>query len=313
MSLKSQVALVTGASRGIGKGIAVSLGEAGATVYVTGRRPEIAEKLSNSSTLQQVADEINRKGGKGIAVYCDHSNPQDVKELFERIDKEQQGQLDILVNNAYSAVSFLMKRIGKKFYELEESPEEVWDTVNNVGLRNYYICSVYATRMMIKRKAGLIVNIGSMGGLKYMFSVSYGAGKDAKDRMAADIAHELQGTGITCVSVWPAAVKTEYMLENVVNGKNDALSKAFAAGEDLGYAGRGIAKLAADPNKDRFNGKILLTADLAETYDIRGEDGKIHRPSELEERKRIVEIINDIRTSGVKREYQVKTQFLGAI
>ena len=107
-SLANKVALVTGSSRGIGRGIALQLGEAGAKVYVTGRRPENYEeelKKLKTNSLESVAEEITKRGGKGVAVFCDHSNPEDVKRLFERIDNENKGQLDILVNNAYAAVN----------------------------------------------------------------------------------------------------------------------------------------------------------------------------------------------------------------
>ncbi|CAD5223893.1 unnamed protein product [Bursaphelenchus okinawaensis] len=300
MSLKGKVALVTGSSRGIGKGIAVALGEAGATVYVTGRKPENAEKVATATTLQQVADEITQKGGKGIAVYCDHGNAQDVQKLFERIDKEQDGQLDILVNNAYNAVPFLMRNVGKKFYELKEPADVVWDIVNDVGLKNHYVCSVNAAKMMVKKKTGLIVTIGSLGGMKYLFNVPYGVGKDAVDRLAADIGYELQGTGVTSVSVWPGEVKTEYITETVIKGKRDDMAKSFAAGEDLGYSGRGIVHLANDPKLNEYNGKVILSTELAEKYGVRDLDGKIPQPIHLEERRDFAKTINAIRTGDFK-------------
>uniref|UniRef100_A0A1I7RTE4 Short-chain dehydrogenase n=2 Tax=Bursaphelenchus xylophilus TaxID=6326 RepID=A0A1I7RTE4_BURXY len=300
MSLKGKVALVTGASRGIGKGIAVEIGAEGATVYVTGRKPGQAVKLETSTTLSEVADEITKRGGKGIAVYVDHSDPEDVKKLFERIDKEQNGQLDILVNNAYSAVPFLMGNIGTKFYEFKQNPEEVWDIVNNVGLRNHYVCSTYAARLMVKNKKGLIVLIGSLGGLRHLFNVAYGVGKDAVDRLAADLAVELQGTGVNCVSVWPGEVRTEYIDVNVVQKQTGETADAFAAGEDIGYSGRAIAKLATDPDVAKYHGKIVLSTELAEKYGVRDLEGKIPQPIYLEERRNYANTINKIRTAGIK-------------
>jgi dehydrogenase/reductase SDR family protein 1 len=104
-------------------------------------------------------------GGKGIAAYCNHEDPQEVKQLFERIAKEQNSRLDILVNNAYAAVQYIGKNVTRKFFDYEGAPEQAWDVVNNVGLRNHYICSVYASRLMVPRKQGLIVTLSSPGNL----------------------------------------------------------------------------------------------------------------------------------------------------
>ncbi|VDM96262.1 unnamed protein product [Thelazia callipaeda] len=208
MALRGKVALVTGASRGIGRGIALQLGEAGATVYVTGRHPDLSLHASQNTlpTLKATAEDVTARGGKGIAVYVDHSNMSDVEKLFKRIDEETNGHLDILVNNAFSAVPQLADLSGQKFWEV--SPE-LWDEVNNVGLRNNYYCCCYAARIMVRRCAGLIVNISSAGGLVYLFSVPYGVGKTANDRMASDMAIELRRYGITVVSIWPGPVRTE--------------------------------------------------------------------------------------------------------
>ena len=134
-SLTGRVALVTGASRGIGRGIALQLGEAGATVYITGRK---------ASDLQKTCDEVKARGAHdAIAVVMDHAKDDEVEGLFERIKREQNGKLDICVNNAYAGVSAIMENSGKKFYE---TPTGVWDQINGVGLRNHYLCTVYASR-----------------------------------------------------------------------------------------------------------------------------------------------------------------------
>ncbi len=135
-NLSGRVCLVTGASKGIGRGIALQLGKAGGTVYVTGR---------TKSDLDSCCAEINEAGGKGIPVVVDHGKDSDVEGLFEQIGKEQQGKLDVLVNNAYAAVNFIASNQGKPFWELP-APES-WDIVNNVGLRNHYLCTVYASRL----------------------------------------------------------------------------------------------------------------------------------------------------------------------
>ena len=133
-SLAGQVALVTGASRGVGRGVALQLGEAGATVYITGRSADDLQRTRKEVMLRGAAD--------AIAVIMDHSNDDEVEALFERIRKEQD-RLDICVNNAYAGVNAILDNIGKKFYE---TPVDMWDMMNNVGLRNHYLCTVYASR-----------------------------------------------------------------------------------------------------------------------------------------------------------------------
>ncbi|XP_041092832.1 dehydrogenase/reductase SDR family member 1-like isoform X3 [Polyodon spathula] len=166
-ALSGWVCVVTGASRGIGKGIALQLGQAGATVYITGR---------NRATLGETAGEVEARGGTCVPVTCDSSKDDDIRNLFERIGREQRGRLDILVNNAYGGVQTYFDNLGKTFWEM---PPSVWDDMNNVGLRGHYICSVYAARMMVPAGRGLIVIISSTGRLQYDFNVPYGVGKAA--------------------------------------------------------------------------------------------------------------------------------------
>jgi dehydrogenase/reductase SDR family protein 1 len=136
-SLAGRVALVTGASRGIGRGVALQLGESGATVYITGRK---------AADLEKTCDEIKERGGNAIPIIMDHSNDEEVKNLFEKIKKEQNGRLDICVNNAYAGVSAILNSTGKKFYDTPAA--EIWDAINGVGLRNHYLCTVYASRLV---------------------------------------------------------------------------------------------------------------------------------------------------------------------
>ncbi len=207
-NLAGHVALVTGASRGVGRGIALQLGQAGATVYLTGRK---------ISDLEKTCQEVRARGAQNaIAVAMDHAKDSDVKDLFDRIKKEQDGRLDILVNNAYAGVHAVVNSAGKMFYEC---PPEIWDDINRVGLRNHYMCTVQASRMMVPRRTGLIVNVSSVGGLRYMFNVAYGIGKVACDRMAADCGHELRSSNVTMVSLWPGAVRTEAVEEKFTDGE----------------------------------------------------------------------------------------------
>jgi dehydrogenase/reductase SDR family protein 1 len=281
-SLNDQVVLVTGASRGIGKGIAVQFGEAGCTVYVTGRKPENSDASNNTAlpTLEATAAEVTKRGGKGIAVYCDHSDMADVKTLFERIDKEQSGKLDILVNNAYAAVNAITRAAGKKFYEQDV---EMWDTVNVVGLKNHYHCSVYAARMMIKRKSGLIVTVSSGGGLRYLFNVPYGVGKAACDRLAGDMGVELRKHNITSISLWPGAVKTELVTsvhketpieDTPANVNSLAVRKMFENGETTEFSGLCLRHFAADSARIQQTGKVVMTGDLAYDYGLVDINGR---------------------------------------
>uniref|UniRef100_A0A914CSZ6 Uncharacterized protein n=1 Tax=Acrobeloides nanus TaxID=290746 RepID=A0A914CSZ6_9BILA len=209
MSLHGKVAVITGASRGIGRGIALQLGEAGAKVYITGRDPKGKKVDPTFPTLEKTALEITDRGGQGIAVFVDHSNDSEVKALFEKISSENNGQLDILVNNAFGAAD--AGEMGTtKFWEIEP---QIWDSLNNVGLRSHYVASVYAARIFVKNnRGGLIVNISSFGGKQYFLTTAYGVGKAGVDRLTADTALELKPYNVTVVSLWPAQVKTEAMI-----------------------------------------------------------------------------------------------------
>uniref|UniRef100_A0A5K3FZW4 NAD(P)-binding protein n=1 Tax=Mesocestoides corti TaxID=53468 RepID=A0A5K3FZW4_MESCO len=199
--LRGFVCLVTGASRGIGRGIAVGLGECGATVYITARTLRPKGESGDSAapgSLEETASEITARGGVAIPVVVDHSDDAQVTELFARIRREQRGRLDILVNNVYAGVDTLASPPTKnrKYWHMsdDETPASLWDAVNGVGLRNHYICSALATRMMLEyrdeledgddKKApkkeprpGIIFNISSIGGLRYAFAAVYGIGK----------------------------------------------------------------------------------------------------------------------------------------
>lgn len=265
-ALQGKVCLVTGACRGIGKGIALQLGEAGAIVYITGR---------TQKNLEECAAEIKARGGTPIPVQMDHASDADVMNLFDKIKAEQSGQLDLLVNNAYAGVDTIFKNTGKKFYTCE--PIQTWDTINGVGLRGHYICTTLASRLMVERNQGLIINVSSVGGLRYLFNVAYGIGKAGCDRMAADCAVELKPKNVAMISLWPGPVKTEYIQEHVldkVDSKNP-MKKGFEGGESIEFAGKAIVKLAADPNILKKTGRILQTVDLAREYGFKDVDDSL--------------------------------------
>ncbi|ETN75952.1 oxidoreductase, short chain dehydrogenase/reductase family protein [Necator americanus] len=274
MSLAGQIAVVTGASRGIGRGVALQLGEAGATVYITGRKPAQSGAATDNylPTLEKTAKEITERGGKGIPAYVDHSNMDEVKEFFSKLEQDHNGQLDILVNNAYAAVKTIMETAGKPFYEC---PPDIWDEVNNVGLRNHYYCSVYASRIMVKNGSGLIVNISSAGGLRYLFNIPYGVGKEALDRMSADMAVELKPKNVCVVSLWPGAVRTE-MVTNMMSSpaKTNELANVFKDGETIEYPGKAIVAIASDDRRMEKTGRTLITADIGNEYGFLDTDGR---------------------------------------
>ncbi|CAL8073439.1 unnamed protein product [Calicophoron daubneyi] len=307
--LKNHVCLVTGASRGVGRGIALGLGENGATVYITARTMKPGQNTDSEGSLEETAAAINASGGIAIPVLVDHSDEKQVTELFNRIRREQQGRLDVLVNNAFAAVSFISKNHGKPYYEIVDcSPGEAWDTVNNVGLRNHYICSVLGTRMMLdyqkqqkqgaeeRLRPGLIVNISSAGGGGYLFNTLYGVGKAAIDRMTNDMAHELKqrNASICVLSLWPGLVRTEHILRASKDEEYSklpiaALLKAGAA-EAPELSGRVIAALAAESAKKlrSRSGQVVLVSDVAHEYSIRQPDGSV--PPHLRSLKYIMQL-----------------------
>ncbi|MBT7722773.1 MAG: SDR family NAD(P)-dependent oxidoreductase [Gammaproteobacteria bacterium] len=257
-TLKGKVAVVTGASKGIGKGVAEGLGEAGCTVYLTGRSTS-SESPPALLTVEATAASVEAYGGTAIPVVLDHNNDEEVRALFERVEKEQ-GRLDILVNNVYQIPS--PPAMDKGFWE---HPISVWDDQCGVGLRGYYVASVLGAPMMVRQGSGLIVNISSRGGREYVFSASYGVGKAGVDRMAQDFAVELKEYGVTAVSLSPAKVKTEFILDMVAHGK---MQLNADAAQSVRFSGRTIAALANDPKVLEKTGGIYTVIEVANAYGV---------------------------------------------
>jgi len=294
--------LVTGASRGIGRGIATELGANHATVYITGRKEAPEDIAPGCLTLEQVAEEINKRGGIGIPVYCDHSEPAEIKKLFERIDNEQSGKLDILVNNAFSGVFHMSANLEKKFYEFETTPEFDFDIINNVGLRNNYICSVYAARMMVKQKSGLLVNISSLGGINYLMNVAYGTGKAGLIRMSADMAIELADKNVQSIALLPNAVKTEIVQQTVMKGPEGPIKDYFKAGESIYYSGKVLSFLASHPDlMMRFNGQAVPTTEIIDEFGIVDIDGHKHRDERMDKFKDYVAKMNAVHLDALPK------------
>jgi len=275
--LRDQVALVTGASRGIGKGIAVELATAGARVYFTGR--STAWDPQRPGTIAATAEEIRALGGQSIPIHCDHHEDAEVAEVFERIRKDE-GRLDLLVNNATAELGAM---VGKRFWEL---PIDLWDDVIGVGLRSHYVATVHAAPMMISQRRGLIVNVSSHGSREYLMGVIYGVGKAGVEKLTADTSKELLEFGVAVISIWPGLVKSENRL---VNAERQADGRLLLYGLDLSFAetphfpGRAVVALAADEARMRRTGRAFWVADLARDYGFTDVDGTIPDAEKLHE------------------------------
>lgn len=267
--------MVTGASRGIGKGIALELGAAGATVYVTGRTSTPGRL---PGTVHSTAAEIDALGGTGVPVICDHRDDDAVDRLFARVRAEH-GRLDVLVNNVYNSPA-AARWLGKPFWEV---PPKAWDETFDIGVRSHYVASAFAAPLLIE-SAGLIVNISSPGAQRYMHNAVYGVAKTALDRLTADMAHNLTDTGVTVVSLWPGIVDTELLQLVPADDKGQRLVTLpgegtfdLAAAETPRFPGRAVVALATDPNRRSRTGNAWRVADLAEQYGFTDVDGRIPR------------------------------------
>ena len=269
-NLNNKVALITGASRGIGKGIALVLGEAGATVYITGRT--VAEGQGNRGlpgTIQQTAKEITSSGGQCTALRCDHRIDSQVKEVFELIINKS-GRLDILVNNVwggYESFNDIPEFINKpNFWDI---PISLWDDMVQSGPRAHYVASTLAAPIMITQKSGLIINISFIAAQCNDQGVIYSVAKSADDRMVACIAYELREHNVAAVSIYPGGlVRTEWVMRTAKNWNN------LDGSESPQYTGRAVAALASDVEIMQKSGRTMSVADLAKEYSFTDIDGK---------------------------------------
>ena len=265
-----RVAVVTGASRGAGKGIALALGAAGMTVYVTGRSTtESQGRLKGEvlpGTVYETAKRIDALGGRGIAVPCDHRNDVAVRELFEQV-KTQCGALDILVNNAAAIHDALIDPGG--FWE---KPLELVNILD-VGLRSAYVASYYAAPLMVKAGRGLIAFTSSFGSSCYMHGPAYGAQKVGVDKFAADMAVDLAPYGVAAVSLWLGPQITERS-RVALRLRPDQYEQFMEQGETPEFNGRVIYALANDPKLMSLTGQTLITAEIAPSYGIEESGGR---------------------------------------
>ncbi|WP_166904143.1 SDR family NAD(P)-dependent oxidoreductase [Mycobacterium sp. DL440] len=267
-ALTGKVVVVTGASRGIGKGIALALGEAGATVYVTGRSTSGAQH-ELPGTVDETSDEITRRGGTGIAVQVDHGNDNQVAALFDQIRSEQ-GRLDILVNNAFALPEDLTQPRG--FWE---KPLSNWQMID-VGVRSNFVAAHHAARIMVPQRSGLIVATSGYVGVTYTYGVVFGLCKAAVDRMARDMAIELQPHRVASVSLWQGLTMTERARRNlaVTPEMTESIVTNPAMSSSPEFPGRVIRALATDPSLMDLSGGTFITAELAQRYGITDIDGK---------------------------------------
>lgn len=270
----NKVALVTGASRGAGRGIARGFGELGYTVYVTGRTtvPGDARGWDGTvlpGTVAETAAEVTAAGGTGIAVLCDHADDAQVAALFERIMAEQ-GQLDVLVNNATYIHHQLIHKMP--FWEKDLGAVNILD----VGLRSAYVASWHAARIMVPQGSGTIAFGSSFGGSCYMHGPAYGAQKAGIDKFAHDMEHDLRGTGVIAVSIWMGPLVTERSL--IARETNpEQYEDLIAAAENPEFTAHVIDAIARAPNRDELSGQTLIGAEIAKELGV--TDRGIVRPS----------------------------------
>ncbi len=265
---RDTVAVVTGASRGVGKGIAVALGASGATVYVTGRSTD-GRSHPLGGTVQQTARAVTEAGGRGIAVTCDHSDDDQARLLFERV-RDEQDRLDILVNNATTIPRDLAK--PGPFWEKSLDLVRMLD----VGQRSHYVASYFAAPLLVRTAGALVVFNSSYGGRCYMHGPAYGAGKAGIDKMAMDMAVDFRDHDVACVSLWLGFVRTERNepLFHHPDALKGPYGKFLANAESPQLIGRVIEALHRDPRRMERSGHVLIVSELAEEFGIREADGR---------------------------------------
>ena len=270
----SKVALVTGASRGAGAGIARGFGELGYTVYVTGRTiaPGDAKGWDGTilpGTVAETAAAVTERGGKGIAVMCDHGDDAQVARVFEQIAADA-GRLDVLVNNATYIHHQLIEPMP--FWEKELEASKILD----VGLRSAYVASWHAAKMMVKQGSGLIAFGSSFGGTCYMHGPGYGAQKAGIDKFAHDMEHDLRGTGVISVSVWMGPLVTERSL--IARDQHPEQYEGFIeSAENPEFTAHILDAIDKAPNRDDLSGQVLIGAEIARALGV--TDRGMERPS----------------------------------
>ena len=272
--LKNVVALVTGASRGAGRGIALELGAAGATVYVTGRSRDGGPTTDDvPGTIDESAREVTDRGGRGVAVRCDHAVDADVESLFERI-RADHGRLDILVNNVWGGYENSECRPLPLVPFWEQSVHQ-WDTMFGAGVRAHITASRLAVPLMLPQRRGLIVSTtANLDALPYLRNLFYDLAKHAVGRLVWAIAQELRDHGVAALAVAPGFMRTERVVEAFRRaGAVDALDGPGGPKETTAYLGRAIVALASDPEVMKRSGQLVEVGTLAREYGFTDVDG----------------------------------------
>jgi len=266
------VAVVTGASRGAGKGIALALAETGATVYVTGRTQHDGDSDLPGS-IATTAKQVDERGGRGIAVTCDHSDDEQVRAVFEQIAAEH-GRLDILVNNAFAIPDGIVSR--KPFWLKNLDQQMVLD----VGLRSTYVSSYFAAPLLLDG-GKLVVNTSSFGGTCYMHGPAYGAVKAGVDKMAHDMAEDFRPFDVAVISLWMGMLRTE-RTEALFTSSDHRYAELTKHAETAQFPGRVIAALADHPERMSYSGRVHVAAELdveLGVTDVDGNQPPSHRPA----------------------------------
>lgn len=278
-NLQGKIAVVTGASRGAGRGIVLVLGEAGATVYVSGRsvrdassRPELS-----GTTIDDTAEMVTDRGGIGIPVRCDHTNDQEVEDLFTRVEAEQ-GRLDILVNNVWGG--YEKDPNGLIPGPFWEQPLWRWDAMFVAGVRAHYSASRLAARLMIPNKSGLIINTTFYDRGKYFQPLSYFLAKNTINQMAYGMGLELREHNITAIALSPGWMRTEAVMA-VIAPNGEPKPEEFTQTESVEYIGRAVVALASDPHVINKSGQTWTVGDLAREYGFTDVDGRQIPPFRL--------------------------------
>lgn len=275
--LAGKTALVTGATRGVGRGIALGLAEAGAHVYFTGRTHggSAAQPEALSGTLEETALEIERLGGTATPIACDHRNDADTARAFAAIEETGAG-LDILANAAWAGYEQVFSPDAftwtNKFWE---QPIATWDAMSAVGLRSAFVASQHAARLMVPRGRGLIVNVSYWAAQRYFGNVPYGVFKCATDRLTQDCALELREHHVAVLSLYPGLVRTERVLRG-------AEYFDMSNSESEQFSGRAVAALAADDGIMLRSGSVQVAAAVAQEFGFADVDGKRPRPLTLD-------------------------------
>ena len=287
--LAGRVAVVTGASRGAGRGIAQELGAAGATVYVTGRNSRTApvggyDEIRRQSgldampgTIEDAAEDVTRLGGRGIAVRVDHTDDAQVAELFARVEREQ-GRLDVLVNNAWGGHEvFDHANFERPFWE---QPLVQWETMFDRGVRNHVVSSRRAAPLLVRQGHGLVVTTTFWDDWQYLKgNLFYDLAKASMARLAFGMHQELAPHGVTSVALSPGWMRTELVLAGYgVTEENWRDAPALASTESPRYIGRAVVALATSDDVARHGGRALRVGELAEEYGFTDVDGRVVRP-----------------------------------